>query len=103
MKRYVRTEDGHIIDTQNTKPFMIVGCYIDFNLFGRFKITNASDSIEELVDCFVDYCEEDDSHLVTTADKPIRRHNHEIYGAVWADEGLIYVAKMNEKGTLELL
>ena len=26
-----------------------------------------------------------------------------IYGAIWTDKGLIYVAKMNEKGELELL
>lgn len=28
---------------------------------------------------------------------------HTIYGAIWTDKGLIYVAKMNEKGELELL
>jgi hypothetical protein len=26
-----------------------------------------------------------------------------LYGAIWTDKGLIYVAKMNEKGDLELL
>lgn len=26
-----------------------------------------------------------------------------LYGAIWTDKGLIYVAKMNEKGELELL
>ncbi len=26
-----------------------------------------------------------------------------IYGAIWTDKGLIYVAKMNEKGEMELL
>ena len=29
--------------------------------------------------------------------------SHTIYGAIWTDKGLIYVAKMNEKGELELL
>ena len=29
--------------------------------------------------------------------------DYEIYGAIWTDKGLIYVAKMNEKGELELL
>lgn len=28
--------------------------------------------------------------------------NNTIYGAIWTDKGLIYVAKMNEKGELEL-
>lgn len=27
----------------------------------------------------------------------------EVYGAIWTDKGLIYVAKMNNKGELELL
>ena len=27
----------------------------------------------------------------------------EIYGAIWTDKGLIYVAKMNDKGELELI
>ena len=27
----------------------------------------------------------------------------DVYGAIWTDKGLIYVAKMNEKGELELL
>ena len=27
----------------------------------------------------------------------------EVYGAIWTDKGLIYVAKMNEKRELELL
>ena len=26
-----------------------------------------------------------------------------IYGAIWTSKGLIYVAKMNDKGELELL
>ena len=29
--------------------------------------------------------------------------NKVIYGAIWTNKGLIYVAKMNEKGELELL
>lgn len=31
------------------------------------------------------------------------RNKYEIKGAIWTDKGLIYVAKMNEKGELELL
>lgn len=27
----------------------------------------------------------------------------ELYGAIWTNKGLIYVAKMNDKGELELL
>ena len=28
---------------------------------------------------------------------------YNIYGAIWTDKGLIYVAKMNDKGDLELI
>ena len=29
--------------------------------------------------------------------------NCELFGAIWTDKGLIYVAKMNDKGELELI
>lgn len=102
MKRYVRTEEGYIFDTQNTYPFMVVDGYIDFNSAGRFKIKREADTIEELCDCFADYCKEDDSHLVFP-EIPVRRYGYEIYGAIWTDKGLVYVAKMNSKGKFELL
>ena len=35
-------------------------------------------------------------------EKTIKGH-HTLYGAIWTDKGLIYVAKMNDKGELELL
>lgn len=98
--RYIRTEDGLIIDgDKEAYPFMIVGDYIDFNSHGRFKIKRTADKIEDLCDEFVDYCEEDDSHFVSTAIQGI----HEIYGAIWTKWGLKYVAKMNDKGEFELL
>lgn len=104
MKRYIRTEEGYIIDTQNTYPFIIKdNGYIDFNSRGMFKIKKEADTIEELCDCFVDYCEEDDSHLIFPQE-PIRRYGHEIYGAIWTDRGIIYVAKLDcDIGEYELL
>ena len=33
----------------------------------------------------------------------ILHSGHIVYGAIWADKGLIYVAKMNDKGELELI
>ena len=35
--------------------------------------------------------------------KKIDKNEHTYYGAIWTDKGLIYVAKMNDKGELELL
>ena len=33
----------------------------------------------------------------------IKCGNGDVYGAIWTERGLIYVAKMNEKGELELI
>lgn len=102
--RYIRTESGLIIDTQNTYPFMIVDGYIDFNSIGRFKIRRTADTIEDLCDEFVikgtrvlylgiplQSCE--------LKNIPITQ----IRGAIWTDGGLIYIAKMNNDGEFELL
>lgn len=72
-----------------------------------------ADTIEELCDEFVlaknDYFEYTIFRLFTTAKslKLESAKNKEvvanIYGAIWTEWGLKYVAKMNEKGELELL
>ena len=31
------------------------------------------------------------------------KRDYKVYGAIWTDKGLIYIAKMNEKGELELI
>ena len=102
--KYVRTKDGlYLNGGKFGKPYAgMVGKKqeIDFGYcFDKKCIIGQADTIEELCDCFVDYCEEDDSHFVSTEIQGI----HEIYGAIWTDKGLIYVAKMNEKGEFELL
>ena len=42
-----------------------------------------------------------DRHILTYLD--IKNSCKEVYGAIWTDTGLKYIAKMNEKGELELL
>lgn len=71
----------------------------------RFKehIIKQADTIEELCDELV-YCHD----IITKehAEEILQSKEYickEIYGAVWTDKGLIYVAKMNDKGELELL
>lgn len=72
---------------------------------------NTADTIEELCDDFV-VAYEDGARIVygdlewakTKAKASLEFGNKSvIYGAIWTDKGLIYVAKMNEKGELELL
>lgn len=104
--------DGHIRDSLSDELFVahsgksygtsMPGVVSLNHLCNVNDIVEEADTIEELCDCFVDYCEEDDSYFVSN-DKPVRRNKYEIYGAIWTDKGLIYVAKMNEKGSLCLL
>lgn len=69
-----------------------------------------SDTIEELCDEFILFDKEyphdfyidhyyEDILEVYEQEKRTR----DLYGAIWTDKGLIYVAKVNEKGELELL
>ena len=100
--KYIRTEDG-IQDTQ--RIFGNVGKYIK-----DYAIKQA-DTIEELCDEFIgtrenkkpivqsSYTKLKPSLYILKNDLDIK----DIYGAIWTDKGLIYVAKMNEKGELELL
>ena len=70
-----------------------------------------ADTIEELCDWYVTFYSKDghtehctyydlDRDLFQSL---IRAKSFTIYGAIWTDKGLIYVAKMNEKGEFELL
>lgn len=64
-------------------------------------VLKQADTIKELCDEFVmiSYGKHKlDIGCHSYGDKKIQ-----IYGAIWTDKGLIYVAKMNEKGELELL
>lgn len=81
----------------------------------KFLIRQA-DTIEELCDSFVMFCPNahrrkirvyETMHSISLYFKRDKRWNgnmvDKVYGAIWTDEGLIYVAKMNDKGELELL
>lgn len=68
-------------------------------------IVKQADSIEELCDEFVCIRKDNSKTLLSCIDEvlPLRMCYIGIYGAIWTDKGLIYVAKMNDKGELELL
>ena len=109
--KYIRTkdEDNLIIDMTDMKlPYNLIDGYIDFNKFGMFKIIKQADTIEELCDEFVYVGEKGNvvlgmSYMQIEDVKKYNVNNNKIYGAIWTDKGLIYVAKMNDKGELELL
>lgn len=96
--KYIRTKDGRIGEFYQDQSFTItcsLGCIAHKN------ILNYADTIKELCDEFVMISggkHKLDIGCHSYGDKKIQ-----IYGAIWTDKGLIYVAKMNEKGELELL
>lgn len=81
------------------------------------NVLKEADTIEELCDEFVGvlengegshvwYDEPEDEYYFQGAFERIKSHKDEyeiIYGAIWTDKGLIYVAKTNEEGELKLL
>lgn len=91
--KYIRTKDEiFVLSTKHE------------HLADEYGAINQADTIEELCNEFV-LCE--DNHYCIVSDieaKEMATTNYGIiYGAIWTDKGLIYVAKMNDKGELELL
>lgn len=113
--RYIRIKDGKIYDTKDLtkcedKRFPN-GWFTEFGV--ALLSVNEADTIEALCDCVVYEClpkkyqDEYHKHEVSSVEslewnrEPKRFAN--VYGAIWTDKGLIYVAKMNKEGCLELI
>lgn len=119
MKKYIRTTDGRIAEIKDNmfvkqsdvlrlvykdKPYICV-------LNGDDEIIKQADSIEELCDHFIVKYQND--YSIFSDFRDLKRHYdlykqdyHRVigrYGAIWTDKGLIYVAKLNDKGELELI
>ena len=78
----------------------------------RNKTVKVADKIEELCDEFVVVRKDGETEIMDDSDVdfhiregfyPTEDTEETYYGAIWTDKGLIYVAKMNDKGELELL
>ena len=80
-------------------------------VFKEQDIVKQADTIEELCDEYVVNCSKDYEYPeyypkvceYWLLDDYSQADGFTVYGAIWTDKGLIYVAKMNEKGELELL
>ncbi len=113
--KYIRMKDGNletIYELQDNGDWTRKGnLCLDKSHFRYEELQNhiikQVDTIEELCDEFV--IKGKNWYQIISLENAkhnaqIGRLNElEIYGAIWTDEGLIYVAKMNEKGVLELL
>ncbi len=114
---YIRTKDGNIYEyvKQRIHPSQ----YTKFGLYRHSlnskyeQIIAEADTIEELCDEFVVVSKTNHFHTLYATDTysltkvacdiSNMRDRYDIYGAIWTNKGLIYVAKMNEKGELELI
>ena len=123
--KYIRTKDSIIDSILLFNNYKYCGGKQDYNNFiqeSDLDIVKQSNTIEELCDEFVfedmdghylcDFCEQTDIDVGSKFDELKYWFNHSkeqqyktrnCYGAIWTDKGLIYVAKMNYKGELELL
>ena len=97
---YIRTKDGRILD------------FDKLNEVSKLSIDMAeepireADTIEELCDEFVGVdktCENGHQLLRAIPYKCANFWNGGVYGCIWTSKGLIYVAKMDDKGELELI
>ena len=70
----------------------------------KHAIIKQADTIEELIDEWV-YVEnhKETPVLIYWLSTNKKHKDDDVYGAIWTDKGLIYVAKMNDKGELELI
>ena len=112
--RYIRTKDGRIIKIgEQTDVGYEKGTFEVHNKTGivasyePIEVLKESNTIEELCDAFVVIHKElNGNHTVHRYSffvKSEQNAGNDVYGAIWTNKGLIYVAKMNEKGCLELL
>lgn len=115
---YIRTKNG-VYKIDEIKPYFLdekQKLFINNELkiaVNEEQVIKQAENLEELCDEFViEY--HNGSKIISIHDNTddfLREHKFEIksgyiknvYGAIWTDKGLIYVAKMNENGELELI
>jgi hypothetical protein len=95
--KYIRTPNGRILEWEKLNE--VTRCVID-TCEEEVKEAN---TIEELCDEFVVEYEDTHNFVEYECAKSIDIEVASVYGAIWTDKGLIYVAKMNQEGKLELI
>lgn len=122
--RYIRTEDGIKKVFKKLKDEFYLVKISKYKYYHYYPDCKTADTIEELCDefVFVDsigsflisidwYAEEQKvekaivEYECMTLSKPLKDclKQGNVYGAIWTDKGLQFVARMNSEGALELL
>lgn len=89
--KYIRTKDGIIFPTKAEEKDIDKSIYL-----------KVYDTIEELCDEFV-YIDEGCYPEISDELDLMQTKSTIIYGAIWTEWGLKYVARMNKEGKFELL
>lgn len=107
--KYIKTVDGLYDTTKGLYTSSIKMYAIGTKTIYENEIIQEADTIEELCDELV-YVDNSDKKSVKIFHtnwwqrlKASPKKGHTVYGAIWCDKGLIYVAKMNEEGKLCLI
>lgn len=108
--KYVRTKDG-IYDLEKSLFHQYNGIRVLTPYCKQYEenpsLCKTSDTIEELCDEFVVIHKElNGNHTVHRYSffvKSEQNAGNDVYGAIWTDKGLIFVARANNEGVLELL
>lgn len=111
---YIRTKDNkvynldHLVETTiGQKPYRTADSFLIY----KSEIEKQVKTIKELCDVFVIHFRNVESILIydyKTAEEYARgieglSRATDVYGAIWTDKGLTYVAKFTNKGALKLL
>ena len=113
---YIRTKNKiYQVESTLRDNGFVKGYNVGYMAFiTKDQVINQSENLEELCDMFVDeetktifhkhngYVINWKTNMVYSL-KALSESYHSIKGAIYTDKGLIYVAKMNENGDLELI
>ena len=115
MAKYIRTKEKvYEVVEENERYYKCCyddGCItlaakFDNDVNGFSKALKTADTINDLCDRFVLLERNLKPRIFETLKGAINNKIYDdevVYGAIWTDEGLIYIAKMNDKGELELI
>ena len=117
MSKYIRTKMFQILEvTKKEKDTSFKDAYWYKCKRNRYKMNSMhsdfvikeSDNLEDLCDEFIGIDDWNRHHKIENPNnieivKNFLKTFKEKYGAIWTNQGLIYVAKLNENGELELI